>query len=94
LNRFGEVYENEKCCIDMPNTAPNADIISNCSLRFSSAASRCTAGDGVELNGDLPYYKMPYSLIDTPKTNVDIHLRFIRGNVDLRIEGQDISLYR
>jgi hypothetical protein len=68
VNRLGEVFKSEKCCIELQNNRyvtdayaygvtglalPQANITSNCERKFQP--NTCGINDGYELNGRTPY---------------------------------------
>jgi hypothetical protein len=53
VNRYGETYASEKCCIELNRTGlPAGSFTSNCQLAFNTG---CADGTGNELNGETPY---------------------------------------
>jgi type II secretory pathway pseudopilin PulG len=56
VNRLGETYASEKCCIELTRTSPALPAAgffeSNCQLKFNEV---CSTGDGTELRGATPY---------------------------------------
>jgi hypothetical protein len=95
VNRLGETYASEKCCIEVGRALSGA-LTSNCELKFPGAT--CGADEGFDLKGETPYINInenPFSTTilgaatnDNAQTPIPARLKitFRNGNRLYRID--------
>ncbi|MDR2104730.1 MAG: hypothetical protein LBP51_03135 [Deferribacteraceae bacterium] len=54
VNRFGDIYASEKCCIHLNRDSLPTVFSSNCKIVYGTGSS-CAVGDGKDLDGATPY---------------------------------------